>query len=80
MLMPRISWLKQPLFYLYQSLRVLHDNCKDREKPQGTGPVLGQALRPCMEQCLCCGMRPPPTPCQLSKGAEQPLTGGTGNA
>lgn len=32
--MPRISWLKQPLFYLYQSLRVLHDKCKDREKPQ----------------------------------------------
>lgn len=42
--------------------------------------MLGQVLQPCREQCLCSGMRPPPSSCQVSKGAEQPLTGGTGNA
>lgn len=74
--MPRISWLKQPLFYLYLSLRVLHDKCKVREKPKEHAQCLGTSL----EQCLCCGMRLPAHPWQVSEGAEQPLTDGNGNA
>lgn len=79
--MVRISWLKQPLFYLYQSLRVLPDKCKDREKPQEHAQCwLGQALGISMEQCLCCGTRRPRHAWQVSECAEQPLTGGNGNA